>query len=185
VPAPTQTPGPDETATAPSGNPFRQVVPTPQELSNVDIQWLFESQIVAITRYRCLVHQHQRGAEQCQGFDTLVFPETTPFVLHQTRRTLVVEPSSVLFLKRGDGYRTAHPYGFGDRGTALVVRPDVLREIAIAHGGQPAGSAVFPLTTWSLHPRAQLLLTGLRHWFLRPERVAEPLSLEETSIALA
>lgn len=102
-------------------------------LGNVAIEWPFRSPIVNISRYRCLATDAGPGEEQMQPWHVICFCHERGYLYHEERSATVVDPTDVFFLNAGVSFRTSHPFGCGDRGSTLVLRPDVLLEVTAAH----------------------------------------------------
>lgn len=95
---------------------------------DVSIDWLYAGSMVQISRYRCRPTGPALGREQQQPTHVIGFPYQGVFALHQGRRRVTIEQGTVLFLNGGASYRTSHPCGAGDHGSAIVVRTDILLE---------------------------------------------------------
>lgn len=101
--------------------------PPPPDL-DVSIDWLYAGSMASVTRYRCEATDRAPGREQRQAAHVIGFPYQGVFALHQGRRCVTIEQGTVLFLNAGASYRTSHPCGAGDHGSAIAVRTDVLVE---------------------------------------------------------
>ena len=104
-----------------------------ETLGNVAIEWPFRSPIVNISRYRCLATDAGLGEEQTQPWHAICFPHERGYLYHEGKSAVVVDPTDVFFLNAGVRFRTSHPFGCGDCGSTLVLRPDVLLEAMAAH----------------------------------------------------
>lgn len=150
------------------------------------IQWPFESSTVRISRYRCEVAAPGTSDEQSQPWHVIAFPHGRPFVHHGDGGDAVIDPTRLLLLNAGDPYRTSHPFGYGDSGSSLVLRRDVLLEaIAVHHPDvwerpeRPFAVAHAPSSP-AVYLTERLLLRQLE----QPEGL-EPLAVTETALALA
>lgn len=74
----------------------------------------YVGEAVQITRYRCLANARAPGDEQRQPAHVIGFPHQGVFEVHQGRDRA--------FFNRGATYRTGHPCGGGDHGSAIAVR---------------------------------------------------------------
>ncbi len=95
---------------------------------DVSIDWLYAGSMVQISRYRCRPTDPALGREQRQPVHVIGFPYQGVFALHKGRRRDTIEQGTVLFLNGGESYRTSHPCGAGDDGSAIAVRTDILLE---------------------------------------------------------
>jgi AraC family transcriptional regulator len=100
---------------------------------NVAIEWPFRSAIVNISRYRCLATERAPAEEQTQPWHVICFPHERGFLYHEEDSATVVDPTDLFFLNAGVRFRTSHPFGCGDCGSTLVLRPDVLLEAMAVH----------------------------------------------------
>lgn len=152
---------------------------------DVAIDWLYVGAAVQITRYRCLADSPGLGNEQRQPVHVIGFPHQGIFEVHQGRSRSVIEAGSVVFFNRGAPYRTRHPCGGGDHGSAIAVRPDVLVEALARHdpGAVDRPEAPFRFPSGVSSPKTYLLQ---RFLFLRLSRQvsADSLGVEETALAL-
>jgi AraC-like DNA-binding protein len=101
-------------------------------VDDLEIEWPLASSLVRLSRYRCVVDSGT-AREQRQPWHVIAFPHHGAYVHHGEDGSAVVDPSTVLFLNGGAPYRTSHPFGYGDHGSALVVRPDVLLDAVAVH----------------------------------------------------
>ncbi len=103
-------------------------------------------------------------------------------------REIVVDANTVMLTSPGMPYRTAHPFGSGDRGSSLVLRPGVLREIVCRY--DPARvesdpeSFRFPSAHAICSPKGYLLQRLLFELLSRPSG-ADLMRIEETGLSLA
>ena len=100
---------------------------------NVAIEWPFRSPIVNISRYRCLATDPGPAEEQVQPWHVICFPHERGFLYHEEKAETVVDPTDLFFLNAGVRFQTSHPFGCGDCGSTLVLRPDVLLEAVAAY----------------------------------------------------
>ena len=152
---------------------------------DVAIDWLYVGAAVQVTRYRCLATSRGPGGEQRQPGHVIGFPYQGVFEVHRGRERTVVEAGSVVFFNGGALYRTGHPCGGGDHGSAIVVRPDVLVEAMARHDPSVADrpDAPFRFSSGPSSPRTYLLQRLL---FLRVSRegFADSLAVDEAALTL-
>jgi AraC family transcriptional regulator len=103
------------------------------DADNVEIEWLFHGEVLGISRYRCRVQHPGLAHEQAQRWHVIAFPHRRAFLLHEEGSPCVIDPTDVIFVNAGVPYRTSHPFGYGDWGSALVLRPDALIEAVAVH----------------------------------------------------
>jgi len=151
---------------------------------DVAIDWLYVGASVQITRYRCLASAPGLGAEQRQPAHVIGFPHQGVFEVYQGRNRAVIEAGSVVFFNRDEPYRTGHPCGIGDHGSAIAVRSDVLVEALSRHDPRVVDlpDAPFRFSSGLSSPKAYLLQRLL---FLRLAREeTDFLGVEEAAFAL-
>ncbi len=155
--------------------------PTPDV--GVAIDWLYEGDAVRITRYRCLARTPGVGAEHRQPAHVIAFPYRGVFEVYRGRERAVAEPGAMVFFNEGEGYRTGHPCGGGDAGSAMTVRADVLVEALARHdpGVVERPEAPFLPLSGPSSARAYLLQRLL---FLRVAGAEGSLGVEESALAL-
>lgn len=149
----------------------------------VAIDWLYEGDAVRVTRYRCLSVSPDVGAEHRQPAHVIAFPYQGLFEVYRGRERAVAEPGSMVFFNEGEGYRTGHPCGGGDVGSAMTVRADVLVEALSRHdpGVVERPDAPFRSLSGSSSPRTYLLQRLL---FLHVAGAPDALGVEESALAL-
>lgn len=162
----------------------RAAAPSAPDL-DVAIDWLYVGAAVQVTRYRCLAGTTKIGAEQRQPAHVIAFPHQGVFEVHRGRNRAVIEPGAIVFFNEGEPYRTGHPCGGGDDGSAIAVRPDVLVEALSRHdpGVAERPEAPFRFASCTSPARTYLLQRLL---FLRLARAgsADSLEVEETALTL-
>jgi AraC-like DNA-binding protein len=158
-----------------------------ERVSHCAIQVAYSSALLIVTRFRCTVTEPGVLDEQEQPLPAVVLPQGPPYVLHREGEQKTVHPGAVTFLNAGVCYRSSHPFGFGDHGRALVIRPDVLANIVASRepGAEDRPDAPFAVSTlpcpmallWKAHVLLRLLVAG--------RQVDDPLLFEETALQLA
>ncbi len=151
----------------------------------VAIDWLYVGDAVRVTRYRCLARTPGVGAEHRQEAHVIAFPYQGVFEVHRGRERAVAEPGSMVFFNEGEPYRTGHPCGGGDHGSAITVRSDILVEALSRHdpGVVDRPGAPFQFASGASSARTYLLQRLL---FLRLTHAgtADPLGVEENALTL-
>src|SRR6266478_2715439 len=89
---------------------------------------LHSSPTVRIYDVRCRPHSPECGPEECSRVNNIVFPRAGVFLKRIHRTNLVADPNHVLFFRRHEPYRVAHPAGSGDDCTVFAFDPGSLAE---------------------------------------------------------
>ncbi|MET0553872.1 MAG: AraC family transcriptional regulator [Vicinamibacteria bacterium] len=87
---------------------------------------LFASPLLTFCRYECGAAGKDATDEHFPRGPTLIMPHAVPFVLWHRGRDTVIDPNSYVLMNAAELYRAKHPFGCGDRGSALVLRPEAL-----------------------------------------------------------
>ena len=153
---------------------------------NVAIEWPFRSEIANISRYRCLATDRGPAEEQTQPWHVICFPHERGFLYHEENSATVVDPTDVFFLNAGVRFRTSHPFGGGDCGSTLVLRPDVLLEAMAAHDPSVRERPERPFRRTRAPSAPQVYLTQrLLARELDDPTALDPSAVIETALALA
>lgn len=129
---------------------------------------LYRSPAFSIDDVRCRPHRHALGAEEVSSVHTVVFVRAGAFVRDVGRRSLVADPTHVVFFTRGEPYRIAHPFDGGDTCTVLAASTETLIEIGRRYEPRVADhpETPFPALQAANTSRAMLLhyalVVGLR-----------------------
>ncbi len=99
----------------------------------IDVDWLFTSPAFGITRWDCSSGQRSISEERVQAWHVIAFVHTGAFVLHSRGRSELIDPTAVLLYNPQDPYRSSHPFGCHDHGSAIVVRRDALLDVLRHH----------------------------------------------------
>lgn len=156
------------------------------EIPGVAIRFAFSSPTIALSRWRCGAGGPGWTPERAQHWHVLTFVHGGAYRLRSPLGTDLVDSTCVHCFNQGEPFSTDHPFGCGDYGSALVVRHDVLLDIARAGSPLVAPEAERPFRQLKapLSPQAYLLqrLVAER---LRRESCLDPLAIEETLLGLA
>lgn len=161
---------------------------TVRSVPGIDIDWLFVSSSLRISRWRCRAQSAELSGDRSQPWHVLGFTHVGAFVMQAEGRDIVVDANTVMLTSPGMPYRTAHPFGCGDRGSSLVLRPGVLREIVARY--DPARvendpeTFRFPTAHAICSPKGYLLQRLLFELLSRPNG-ADLMRIEETGLSLA
>jgi AraC-like DNA-binding protein len=156
------------------------------EVTGIDIRWLFESSTVRLNRWHCLETATGLTGERHQLWSVIGFVHAGAYELRCPRGDALVDPMQVAFLKPFEAYRTRHPCGCGDHGSSLILREDILREIASSYrpdlrdaDGSPFQKPAGPCPNGPFLRHRSLL-----HDLETGEGI-EPLQIEETALEVA
>jgi AraC family transcriptional regulator len=116
-------------------------------VTGIEIQWLFETPLVRLNRWRC--HERAGGVtrERQQYWRVIGFVHDGAYELRTPRGTGLVDLLNVAFINPFEPYTTTHPCGLGDRGSGLIVKEDLFLEIVAAcdpRAAEPGSLALRP-----------------------------------------
>ena len=146
---------------------------------------VFDGPVVRISRWRCQGEPPRLGAERAQPAPLIVFSHSGNFRVHSPAAIGLLDCTRVGFFNALVPFQSAHPFGGGDSGSDLGIRPDVLAEIvarrdpaAAARIGEPFpfGSGPCDMHSFLLH-RTLLRRVG--------DGAADAMEIEEISLWLA
>src|SRR5260370_678833 len=103
------------------------------KFSGNQVGWLYRGHGVGVTRWDCAGGRRELSDETRQPWHLVSFVDSGAFVLHEMGRTAVIDATSVLLYNPGDSYRTEHPFGSPDRGSAIAVSRDLLMDVMADH----------------------------------------------------
>ncbi|HEY9016218.1 MAG TPA: AraC family transcriptional regulator, partial [Gemmatimonadales bacterium] len=109
-----------------------------------------------------------------QPWHVVSFIHSGAFVLHIRGRSAVIDATSVLLHNPGEPFRAEHPFGCRDRGSSIVIQPELLLDLLGPDG-------LFPATHVHGLFRAQLLQRLLVR-SLRNGMPREPMAIEEAAL---
>ncbi len=112
----------------------------------IDIDCLFKSPSFGITAWKCHCGRSGVSEEKIQLEYVISFVHEGVFVLHSEGRSEVVDRTTVVLFNRQAPFRSSHPFGCSDHGSALVVRRDVLLDVMSHYdpAAQERPAALFP-----------------------------------------
>src|ERR1041385_8407488 len=90
---------------------------------------VFDGPVVRISRWRCQGEPPRLGAERAQPSPIIVFSHSGNFRVHSPAEIGLLDCTRVGFFNAGEPFQSAHPFGGGDSGSDLAIRPDVLAEL--------------------------------------------------------
>ena len=122
------------TRSAESEPPIKALKAPAPGVTGISMAWLFDSPAVKVARWRCQVHETGRTSERHQHWHVIGFAHEGAYTLHAPRGTTLVEASRIAFFNPEEPYETSHPCGCGDHGSSLILRGDLLADIAADTG---------------------------------------------------
>ncbi len=148
----------------------------------MEIVWEFRTAIVEFTRWRC-VRQDPRF-ERERSRHSIVFLHGGSFRVHSSQNMGLLDCTRAAFFNSNTPFRTTHPFGGGDRGSELAIRPDVLAEIVARTDPSAADreDAPFSIGSGPCDPRAFLQHRTLAGRILRDR--GDALAAEEVALSL-
>jgi AraC family transcriptional regulator len=153
------------------------------ELPEFEVQSLLRSPTVTIRDTYCPGTCRQQSREESTATTQLVFPYRGAYVRHVGQDQAVAEANQVLFFNAGEGYRVSHPVRGGDASLTLVIKEELLRELAPPKLLRDGPTVAFRPQRLRIDGRTQALVALVRH-SLR-ERIAESLEAETLALTLA
>jgi len=156
-----------------------------RDVTGISIDWLFETDLVRLTRWSCLERQPALTRERQQYWHVIGFPHAGAYMLHSDGETALIDAATAAFFNPLGVYRTSHPLGCGDNGFGIVVRPDIAADALGEWTGAEIdpGQARFPFLSGPSSPRSYLLQHRLLA-AMRPGARPDPLEMEEGALAL-
>ena len=143
---------------------------------------LLNTQFVSIRDVRCAGSRRHQSDEEAARATHIVFPYRGLYVRHLGDDDAVAEANQVFFFNADEGYRVSHPVPGGDASLDLVVREQVLDELAPRRLRLPGERVAFNQQRMRIDPRAQALAALLRHSL--QNRIAETLEAESLALTL-
>ncbi len=106
--------------------PVSPAPPSRGEVEGIAIHWLFDSSTIRITRWDCVVGSPGLTPERRQLWNVIGFAHRGAYRMHAPGGASLIDSTRTALFNPYAAYQTSHPCGFGDRGSSLVVRTDVL-----------------------------------------------------------
>jgi AraC-like DNA-binding protein len=165
--------------------PSAAASPSRGEVEGIEIRWLFDSSTIRITRWDCVVGKGGLTPERHQLWNVIGFAHRGAYRVHSRAGTSLIDSTRTALFNPYGGYQTSHPCGFGDRGSSLVVRTDVLLDAI--EGFDPSvrqrPETPFVRSSAPCSPRNYLLQKMLVRELERG-RPVDPIAIEETALEL-
>lgn len=136
--------------------------------AGIEIDWLYASPSFGITAWNCRTGCRGLSEEKAHHlWHAICFVHHGAFVLHSQGRSEVADRTTAILYNPGVPYRSSHPFGCSDHGSALVVRREVLLDV-MSHfdpTAQERPGALFPVALGpdisQAYLRHRLLVRGL------------------------
>lgn len=149
------------------------------------IDCLYKSPSFAVTSWNCRCGRSGLSDEKVQLEYVISFVHDGVFVLHSEGRSEVIDRTTAVLFNPATPFRSSHPYGCSDHGSAVVVRREVLLDVMKHYDptAQERPEALFrnPLG-WDLSKaflRHRLIVRGLSQG-----GAPDPLSLDATLLEI-
>jgi AraC-like DNA-binding protein len=150
--------------------------------SDFAVETLLDTPTVTVRDVSCRGRVRQLGDAERATLTQLVFPYRGTYVRHLGDDEAVAEANQVLFFNAGESYRVRHPLAGGDASLTLVLREELMRDVAPRGLLRDRGPLAFRPQRLRIDARTQVLTALLRHG-LR-EKTAEPLEAESLALTL-
>ncbi|HEV2844078.1 MAG TPA: AraC family transcriptional regulator [Thermoanaerobaculia bacterium] len=147
--------------------------------SGINVDWLFKSQGFGITRWDCSHGRREMSDEKCQPWHVIGFVHSGAFVLHAQGKSALIDSTAVLLYNPEEPYRSEHPYGCCDHGSAIAVRQETLLDVLVHHdpAAEARAEAMF-LSAYAHGLSRPYLLQRLLLQSLRSNGPREPMAVE-------
>ena len=146
------------------------------------IQTLLSSREMTLRDVVCRGMCRHRSAEECVSTTHLVFPYRGTYVRHVGQDNAVADANQLMLFNHGESYRISHPVSGGDASLSLALEGGLLQELVPKGYLQSGGNVAFRMQRLRIDPRAQALVSILRHGLTRA--IAEPLQAETLVLTL-
>ncbi|MBW8877692.1 MAG: helix-turn-helix transcriptional regulator [Acidobacteria bacterium] len=147
---------------------------------------LYQGAGVGLVRWSCAGGRRELSDETRQPWHVVSFIHSGAFVLRAAGRSEVIDATSVLLHNPGAPYRSEHPFGCCDRGSAIAVSRDLLLGVLAFHDPTAAERphALFRRTHAHGFSRAHLLQRRLIRNLQGGLAPSEPLAIETAVLEL-
>lgn len=146
-------------------------------LSGMTIDWLFTTPELGLTRWDCSQGRREMSEESRQSWHVVSFVHAGAFVLHAQGRSTVIDSTAVLLYNPEAPFRSEHPFGCYDHGSAISVRQEALLDV-MAHYDPTAAERPGALFT-------QPYALGLSRAYLRQRLLVQRLRGTESQDPMA
>lgn len=152
-------------------------------MDEFSVQILLSSPEMTLRDVACRGTCRHKSAEEWVTATHLVFPYRGAYVRHVGHDHAVADVNQLVLFNRGESYQVSHPIAGGDASLSLVLEEGLLRELVPKEYLRPGGGDLaFRMQRLGIDPRAQALVSVLRHGLMRA--IAEPLQGETLILTL-
>ncbi len=151
-------------------------------MGEFSIRILLSSPEMTLRDVVCRGTCRHESAEECASATHLVFPYRGAYVRHVGQGNAVADANQLMLFSQGESYRISHPIPGGDASLSLALEEGLLRELVPQGFLQPVPDLAFRMQRLRIDPRAQALVSLLRHGLTRA--IAEPLQAETLVLTL-
>ena len=151
-------------------------------MDEFSVQILLRSPEMTLRDVVCRGTCRHKSPEECATATHLVFPYRGTYVRHVGQDNAVADANQLVLFNRGQAYRMSHPIAGGDASLSLALEEGLLWELVPKDYLRPGGDLAFRMQRVRIDPRAQALVSLLRHGLSRA--IAEPLQAETLVLTL-
>ncbi|HTX56598.1 MAG TPA: AraC family transcriptional regulator [Candidatus Acidoferrales bacterium] len=151
-------------------------------MSEFTVHCLLRSATATVRDISCNGSHQGRTPEEAALETQLVFPYRGIYVRHLGHDDAVAEVNQVLLFNADEGYQVSHPVAGGDASLTVSVSASTLGEIASPRLLKRSLGLAFRQHRLRIDPRAQVLVTVLRHALHRD--TTEPLEADGLALTL-
>src|SRR5262249_20369883 len=98
-------------------------------IPGLEIDCLYKSPSFATTKWNCHCGRSGMSDEKIQAEYVISFVFDGVFVLHSEGRSEVIDSTTAVLFNPEQPFRSSHPYGCCDHGSAVVVRREVMLDV--------------------------------------------------------
>jgi AraC-like DNA-binding protein len=151
-------------------------------MDELSVQTLLSSPEMTLRDVVCRGTCRHRSTEESATATHLVFPYRGTYVRHVGQDNAVADANQLVLFSRGEAYRVSHPIAGGDACLSLALEEGLLWELVPKAYIRPGDDLAFRMQRVRIDPRAQALVSLLRHGLTRA--IAEPLQAETLVLTL-
>ena len=154
-------------------------------LDGIAVDWQCVSPSFGITLWNCRTGRRGLSDERAQRWHVIGFVHESAYVLHSEGRSDLVDSTAAILYNPDAYYRTTHPYGCSDHGSAMVVHRDTLLRVMARYDPSAVErpGALFPVLLGRGLSGAYLRQRALVR-SLRQGAVHDPVALESAVLSI-